>query len=500
MLRLQRLQTRGDTIIEVLIALAVLGSALSVGYATASKALTTARISQEHSEAQGILESQVELLRQAAPSFATPASDIYTSKTFCMSTNGTAVPLRADFPPSYTRPEDANNDTLAASYPATPSAPYPTPCVRGSGRYYVSIVYTATANGYPDDLFTIYARWDGLSTLGRQQAVMTYKIHQATAGGGSIGGSGTPAPPPSTPPAPTCAATVPTNAFDGCYYSDMNFGTVALDRIDPSINFDWGLGSPGPGVPSDNFSAQWRGNFSFNSGNYTFHVSGDDGVEIFVDGNPVTLSPGNSFSDHSTTAYTGTVNMTAGTHLVTMKYYEHLVFATASLSWAFNPPPPPPSSAITASTRITPFFTSCYYDTSGNPVASEIYKITDGNDATGIVTNCGSINYYVVDLGAYYNIASISVVWGPEAPNISQWAIAPTDSFGASSGALCDQPGSDYLGWSYGPPVNPTTLQAADFRCRGGGTMTHIRYIYVDEQGNAPISLNELRITGTPAP
>lgn len=187
----RRLSSRGDTIIEVLIALAILGSALSIGFATASHALTTARISQEHSEAQGYLDAQVELLRQAAPSFTTPASDIYISnKTFCMTTNGTATAVRADFQASYTRPDDANADNLNAASPVTPTAPYPTACVVANGRYYISIVYTADTNGdgISDDLFTVYARWEGLSTLGRQQAVMTYKIHQVA----TLGGSGTP--------------------------------------------------------------------------------------------------------------------------------------------------------------------------------------------------------------------------------------------------------------------------------------------------------------------
>ena len=51
------------------------------------------------------------------------------------------------------------------------------------------------------------------------------------------------------------------------------------------MDFDWGTGSPGSSVSSDNFSAKWTGQVKAPvSGSYTFTVTGDDGVRLFLNG------------------------------------------------------------------------------------------------------------------------------------------------------------------------------------------------------------------------
>lgn len=54
----------GDTIIEVLIALAVLGSIITGGYAIATRSLNGVRIAQERGEALKIAETQAEIIKQ----------------------------------------------------------------------------------------------------------------------------------------------------------------------------------------------------------------------------------------------------------------------------------------------------------------------------------------------------------------------------------------------------------------------------------------------------
>ncbi len=47
-----------------------------------------------------------------------------------------------------------------------------------------------------------------------------------------------------------------------------------------SINYNWGSGSPVPGIiNSDFFSAQWRGDRHFDPGRYRFNFRSDDGGE-----------------------------------------------------------------------------------------------------------------------------------------------------------------------------------------------------------------------------
>jgi type II secretory pathway pseudopilin PulG len=53
----------GDTIVEVMIVLAVLGLAIGISYATANRSLLNARQAQENSQASELVQSQVEQLR-----------------------------------------------------------------------------------------------------------------------------------------------------------------------------------------------------------------------------------------------------------------------------------------------------------------------------------------------------------------------------------------------------------------------------------------------------
>jgi hypothetical protein len=154
-------------------------------------------------------------------------------------------------------------------------------------------------------------------------------------------GQGNTAPPPVEPVAITCQDPA-TNAFSGCYYSGTNFDVPVLARQDNTLNFDWGSNSPSPQVPSDNFSARWEGNFNFDAGSYEFVATADDGVKVYVD-NQLLI---NQWVDQPATTHRSSVNLTAGSHLVRMEYYERGGGAVAKLSWnkagGQNQEPPQP--------------------------------------------------------------------------------------------------------------------------------------------------------------
>lgn len=54
---------RGDTIIEVMFAMVVIGFSLSIAFGIANKSIQTTQATQERTEAQKIAESQIELLK-----------------------------------------------------------------------------------------------------------------------------------------------------------------------------------------------------------------------------------------------------------------------------------------------------------------------------------------------------------------------------------------------------------------------------------------------------
>jgi len=82
MLKRNRLGETGDTIIEVLIVLAVLGLAIGISYATANRSLLDVRGAQESAQATSYLQTQIEAFRFWAPSLTLGS----LPSTFCIDT------------------------------------------------------------------------------------------------------------------------------------------------------------------------------------------------------------------------------------------------------------------------------------------------------------------------------------------------------------------------------------------------------------------------------
>ena len=118
----------------------------------------------------------------------------------------------------------------------------------------------------------------------------------------------------------------------GTYYDNLDFTGPALARIDPTVNFDWGTGSPAPAIGADTFSARWTGQVQRQvTETYTFYTQSDDGVRLWVNGTLLV----NNWTDHSPTENTGTIALTAGQRYdIRMDVYESSGNALARLSWS----------------------------------------------------------------------------------------------------------------------------------------------------------------------
>jgi fibronectin type 3 domain-containing protein len=124
--------------------------------------------------------------------------------------------------------------------------------------------------------------------------------------------------------------------FDGTI-ADFNAdaaGTPLLTRVDPTIDFNWNLSSPDPGVvPQTYFEVVWTGELQAQySENYTFSTDSDDGVEVFVNGQVVI----NDFSFHGPTIDTSTtLALQAGkSYAVQVDYFQGGGGAQMELSWS----------------------------------------------------------------------------------------------------------------------------------------------------------------------
>lgn len=100
---MRELNQTGDTIIEVLIAIGVIGVVLVAGFVLTNFSLTSERNSQERNIALNILQSQIEQLRRLSAPVAQPLA-----QNFCIiSTAGSATPV-ALYPGNPSNSDDGN--------------------------------------------------------------------------------------------------------------------------------------------------------------------------------------------------------------------------------------------------------------------------------------------------------------------------------------------------------------------------------------------------------
>lgn len=138
--RRQPLTARGDTIVEVMIVLAVLGLAIGISYATANRSLRNARQAQENSQATLLVQSQIEALRTLAT--AGNPQNIFQTGPYCLSQ---ASPYTIQY---------GNN------------------CQRGTVPYTLSITYAA-----PAKTFTATATWPDVLGRGNDTITTVYRLY-----------------------------------------------------------------------------------------------------------------------------------------------------------------------------------------------------------------------------------------------------------------------------------------------------------------------------------
>ena len=145
--------------------------------------------------------------------------------------------------------------------------------------------------------------------------------------------------------------------WKGEYYANQHLsGDPALVRNDPTINFNWGTGGPGGGVPGEHFSARWSRSVDFAASFYQFNARSDDGIRAWVDGNLIIDqwhdSPGNI-------VYTSQLWL-SGSHWLVVEYYQNYGQALVDYWWFAVPPPPTntftplPTATRTPTATLTP--------------------------------------------------------------------------------------------------------------------------------------------------
>jgi type II secretory pathway pseudopilin PulG len=141
---------KGETIVEVLIVIAILSSVLGSAFAITTKTVNNNRQSQEHSEAVGYAQDQLERLKSIAESGSTLPSK------FCISSAGVVKDVSAI---ATIGQADSNADVMG-DYPAECQTSY----------YRFVTVYDSGTKTYKS-----YVRWDSLNGNTRNNVQLSYR-------------------------------------------------------------------------------------------------------------------------------------------------------------------------------------------------------------------------------------------------------------------------------------------------------------------------------------
>lgn len=148
-MQLKRSLQRGDTIVEVLISIAVIAAVLGGAYVVVNNSTKNSQSAQERTVAVKVAESQLELLR----GYVSAGNPLPTG-SFCLDTSGI--------------------HTISSALPAPTNTGYPSQCIIDEGSAVDKYVAGIQASG--GNKFTVYVTWDGLSGS-RSQVSIAYKVY-----------------------------------------------------------------------------------------------------------------------------------------------------------------------------------------------------------------------------------------------------------------------------------------------------------------------------------
>ena len=131
------------------------------------------------------------------------------------------------------------------------------------------------------------------------------------------------------------------------YFADTGLTSLAFERTDPCVDFDWAYGSPGNGLGTSDSSVRWTGYVEPRySETYTFHTLADDGERLWVDGRLLI----DEWQGGAATEYTGTIYLEAGRQYpIQMEYFEATGRASVELLWSS----PSQAREVVPSSRLT---------------------------------------------------------------------------------------------------------------------------------------------------
>ena len=131
-----------------------------------------------------------------------------------------------------------------------------------------------------------------------------------------------------------------TTSWYAQYFDNQHMvGEPKISRQEGPLFFDWGIHSPGEGVPADGFSARFGADPYLEGGTYRFEFLADDGINFFVDFQKII---GTFDAPRPGQKIVADVTLEAGQHHFQVDYREVVGYANLRLTWYNIASPPAP--------------------------------------------------------------------------------------------------------------------------------------------------------------
>lgn len=217
---------------------------------------------------------------------------------------------------------------------------------------------------------SIPVRLEYVEFSGNAQVRLAWELIGGSGGGGGSGGA---------TPAPGWSTVNPSRPYTGEYFANRDLsGAPALVRQDNDIDFDWGNGAPGAGVPADNFSVRWTNTLRLDKGRYRFTVETDDGVRLFINDRLVI----DKWQVQARTRHTHELSLDGGEVRIRMEYFDEWGAAYARLRVEVRKEP---SGAIGN-------IVTCVPPQPPNYAWIKLYRLNGANQWVTLGRGIGSIN------------------------------------------------------------------------------------------------------------
>ena len=245
------------------------------------------------------------------------------------------------------------------------------------------------------------------------------------------------------------AVTTGTGLFAN-YFNGSDLQSAVFDRMDATVNQNWGTGSPDPRISADNFSVRWSGEVlpQYNE-TYTFKIVADNGARLWVNSNLLVYHWDNVSGQPPAGTWSASIQMRAGVRVpIRLEYFDATGTANVSLLWSS---PSQPEQVIPMS-RLFPVadqFSDNFDDNSRDAMKWKIgttlgrLNSSAGQDLLIPVTESGgqlTVSARANQDGDHYNGYVSNVAWNLDNLGVSVEVVQVASNGADTIFALCKDP------------------------------------------------------------